>query len=294
MRRGPNAEAGYLLGFRGDAMRYQGSLRTVGVVVGIAATSCGGDDNLAPGEAPDTGVDHVASNGNGGAQNNAGTPNNGGTPNNAGTPNNGGTQNTDAALPPPDADAGMKSEGAANVPCIPNDAALTAPTVPDNLKVPAGATLVARFFASGDQVYTCTDTTSDGGDAGAMYTWVLKAPDAKLYDPACMLVGAHYAGPTWWIAKDGSSVVGARLQSAPSPHAGAIPQLLLKAVSHDADGGPGVFSNVTFVQRLDTVDGSPPASCAAAEIGHDLRVAYTATYYFYTGGITDAGDAGSD
>jgi len=262
-------------------MRYQGSLRTVGVMVGLAAASCGRDDNAANG-VPDTGVV---------------VPNESGAADQAATlePKNDAPSSETSTTVPDDAAADAKTNpDSADAVCTPNDAALSTPAVPDAIKVPAGATLVARFFAQGDQVYTCTDTTSDAGDGGTMYTWVLKAPDAKLYDPACMVVGAHYAGPTWWIAKDGSSVVGARLASAASPHAGAIPQLLLKAVSHDADGGPGVFSNVTFVQRLDTVDGAAPASCTANDVGHELRVAYTATYYFYTGGITDAGDAGSD
>jgi hypothetical protein len=253
-------------------MRYQGLIRSVGVAVGIAATSCGGDDTTG---VPDTGTTHLADEGGGGSAN----PGGGG---NAGQ----------AAQPEPQMEAGRNDAATTSADgglCTPTDAALAAPTVPDAIKVPAGATLVARFFAQGDQVYTCNDTTSDAGDGGAMFTWVLKAPDAKLYDPACMIVGAHYAGPTWWIAKDGSSVVGARLASAPSSHAGAIPQLLLKAVSHDADGGPGVFSSVTYIQRLDTTDGSAPASCAASEVGHELRVAYTATYYFYTGGIADSG-----
>jgi len=263
-------------------MRYQGSLRTVGVMVGLAATSCGGDDNAATSGGPDTGVVIPSESG---AAEHVDAP----------EPQNEAGSADSSTTPPNDAAPEAKTDGdSADILCTLNDAALIAPAVPDAIKVTAGATLVARFFAQGDQVYTCNDTTSDAGDGGAMYTWVLKAPDAKLYDPACMLVGAHYAGPTWWIAKDGSSVVGARVASAASSHAGAIPQLLLKAVSHDADGGPGVFSNVTFVQRLDTVDGAAPASCTANDLGHELRVPYTATYYFYSGGITDAGDAGSD
>jgi uncharacterized protein DUF3455 len=257
-------------------MRYRESVHTVGIVLSIAATSCGGDDVANPTGTPDTGVSQ-------------GTGGEAGTGQSTSEPQ-AETGAKETSTTPPDA---KTSDGDATL-CMVTDAALVAPSVPDAIKVPAGATLVARFFAQGDQVYICSDTTSDAGDGGATYTWVLKAPDAQLFDPACMVVGAHYAGPTWWIAKDGSSVVGSRLASAPSPHAGAIPQLLLKAISHDADGGPGVFSNVTFIQRLDTTDGAAPASCTAADVGHELRVAYTAIYYFYTGGVADAGDASTD
>ena len=35
--------------------------------------------------------------------------------------------------------------------------------------------------------------------AGA-YGWVLKGPDARLFDPQNKPVGKHYAGPTWEIS----------------------------------------------------------------------------------------------
>ena len=64
----------------------------------------------------------------------------------------------------------------------------------------------------------------------------------------------------------------------------AIPELLLKAVSHSGDGR---MSGVTYVQRLDTVGGlAPTAGCDTA--GATARVDYTATYYFYAANDDDA------
>src|SRR5512141_1475968 len=70
------------------------------------------------------------------------------------------------------------------------------PPVPSVIAVPAGATLKIHDRGIGAQVYTCT--ASGGADGGAAsYAWVLKAPDAILYDASFAQVGSHGAGPTW-------------------------------------------------------------------------------------------------
>ena len=167
--------------------------------------------------------------------------------------------------------------------------ALVPPSVPAALAVPSGATLARRLHAEGVQIYTCTPPTGSG--ATAAYIWALKAPDAKLYDTSCSLVGTHGAGPSWRSEADGSTVVGAAVASvgAPDKHR-AIPWLLLKAVSHT---GTGMMSNVIAVQRVDTQGGVAPSSgCDAAHAGTETSVGYSATYYFYRGRQRDpAGDA---
>ncbi len=55
--------------------------------------------------------------------------------------------------------------------------------------------------------------------------------------------------------------------------------LLLKATSHE---GAGIFSKVTYIQRVDTWAGRPPATGATKEnAGKELRVKYEATYRFF-------------
>jgi hypothetical protein len=174
--------------------------------------------------------------------------------------------------------------------------------VPTALAVPVGATLKMKWHAVGDQIYTCTAATApaDGGtdagtDAGGTttYSWVLKAPDAKLYDDNNLQVGSHFAGPTWMSTVDGSDVVGARVAGVASPMSDAIDRLLLKAVSHM---GTGIFSNITYVQRLNTTKGKAPATgCDANAVGMETKSAYTADYYFYQGGaVTPDGGAPAD
>ena len=143
--------------------------------------------------------------------------------------------------------------------------------VPPQLQVPANEQLLLQVHAKGDQIYTCKADN-------AQFSWVLKAPDAQLFDKDGKPFGKHFAGPTWETS-DGSRVVGKAIANAPSPDAGSIPWLLVNVVSHD---GNGVLSRVTTIQRLNTKGGKAPASgCDAAHLGQETRVPYTADYLFY-------------
>jgi hypothetical protein len=144
--------------------------------------------------------------------------------------------------------------------------------VPENLRVPDGQSLRLRMAARGAQVYTCKAKAAEP----AAYEWVLKAPDAELFDQRGVKVGRHYAGPTWESA-DGSRVVGEAVER--SPVQGAIPLLLLRAKANE---GAGALANVTYIQRLDTTGGvAPSAGCDAEHAGTEARVEYSANYDFY-------------
>jgi len=151
-----------------------------------------------------------------------------------------------------------------------------APDVPAAIRVPAGAKLVEKLHATGAQVYGCAATD-------AKFGWTLKRPDATLTDAKGAEAGKHGAGPSW-TAKDGSSVTGAKAAQADAPAADAVPWLLLRAT---ATSGKGRFSQITFIHRLDTKGGkAPPTGCDAAHDGKELRVDYSADYYFYAGGAS--------
>jgi len=151
-----------------------------------------------------------------------------------------------------------------------------APVVPANLEVPEGNTMTFHAHAGGVQIYVCHPSASDA----TQFAWSFKAPKARLFDAEGNVVGVHYVGPTWQ-SKSGSKVVGAVLQSAAAPELDAVPWLLLQAKSTK---GPGVFDRVTFVQRVHTGGGKAPAAgCDAANVGREVRVPYTAEYFFYRG-----------
>jgi len=100
-----------------------------------------------------------------------------------------------------------------------------------------------------------------------------------LFDAQGKRIGRHYGGPTW-EGIDGSKVVGEVKGREPSTETGAIPWLLLVAKKHE---GNGVFSRVSSIQRLGTVGGKAPAEGSdRSNLGMELRVPYTAMYYFYT------------
>jgi len=143
--------------------------------------------------------------------------------------------------------------------------------VPPQLQPPANEQLLFQLHAKGDQVYTCKEGVTQ-------FAWVLKAPDAQLFDKEGKPFGKHFAGPSW-EANDGSRVTGKAVANAPSPDPDAIPWLLVTVLTHD---GTGVLSRATTIQRLNTKGGKPPASgCDSAHAGQESRSPYSADYLFY-------------
>lgn len=125
--------------------------------------------------------------------------------------------------------------------------------------------------ATGVQVYACT--RNPAGATG----WVLKGPDAQLFDPQSKPVGKHYAGPTWEDL-DGGKVVGAVKTSMPAPVDKAIPWLLLDTKSRE---GSGAFTEAQAIVRMETTGGTAPNDgCDQARAGRELRIPYTAIYVF--------------
>lgn len=125
--------------------------------------------------------------------------------------------------------------------------------------------------ARGFQVYACAQA------AGA-FAWHLKGPDAVLTNDAGAEMGRHFAGPSWQ-AKDGSTVVGETLVASPSPAAGSIPWLVLRAKSHSGDGA---FASVGYIARLQTEGGAAPtAGCDQSRAGAEARVPYNAVYVLF-------------
>ena|ERR1044072_2222511 len=135
----------------------------------------------------------------------------------------------------------------------------------DRLRVQEGK-LHSQVYADGVQVYRW-----DG------LSWVFVEPIATLFANSNYngKVGKHYVGPTW-ESNSGSKVVGARMYGC-QPDTTAIPWLLLEAVS---TSGPGIYSSVTYIQRVNTKGGLAPAG-PGSFIGETVQIPYTAEYYFY-------------
>ncbi len=111
-----------------------------------------------------------------------------------------------------------------------------------------------------------------------IYSWQLQAPDAKLFDAQGQIVGDHYVGPVWEY-KEGSRVVGRELNKIDVAPDSSISWLLVEVVAHKGDG---LFSDVRFINRINTHGGlSPVSGCDSNHLGTEKRVAYTADYIFY-------------
>ena len=144
--------------------------------------------------------------------------------------------------------------------------------VSDKLGPSADEALAFVLNAQGVQIYACKP-----GKDPYTYAWAFVAPEATLLEKG-VTVGRHYAGPTWESSSDRSSVKGA-VRERQDGGTGNIPWLLLGATPAEMDGK---FAKVTSIQRLATRGGVEPTEpCNEANNGKEVRVPYTADYYFY-------------
>jgi hypothetical protein len=142
--------------------------------------------------------------------------------------------------------------------------------IPEAIKAPPEHRLALQLSARGVQVYRLA--TDDGG----AFTWALVGPEAELMDNAGQAVGTHFEGPAW-KHYDGSEIRGKVMARTDAPDSDAIPWLLLQVVERV---GAGLFSGITYIQRVETSGGRAPEVHASRE-GELARIPYTATYRFF-------------
>jgi len=145
--------------------------------------------------------------------------------------------------------------------------------IPDAIKAEANQQVAMVVPAKGVQIYECRAKANQTG----AFEWAFVGPEATLYNTSGTQIGRHYGGPSW-EANDGSKLTGALKARADAPKATAdIPWLLLTATG---SGPKGSFSDITAIQRVNTVGGlAPGATCGAGNTGSTARVPYTADYY---------------
>jgi Protein of unknown function (DUF3455) len=145
--------------------------------------------------------------------------------------------------------------------------------VPAAIQPPADEEFFFVARASGFQIYICRP------DAEGRPAWVLKAPEAQLFDQHGNPIGTHFGGPTW-RHNDGSEITARLVAKVDAPETGAIPWLLLSVTGHSGDG---VLSRVSCIQRIHTVAGLAPAAaeCGPSTGEVEFKSPYSADYYFY-------------
>ena len=137
---------------------------------------------------------------------------------------------------------------------------------------------VARRLGAGVQVY---DRKPDG-------TFGFREPQADLYDLETVTQqGIHFVGPepgtAQWADADGSRVVAKVVAAVDAPPPADptkdVKWLKVEAFQHF---GTGVFSDVTFIQRVLTYGGQPPPSC---DPDTTISQPYTALYRFWAAAV---------
>ncbi|HEU4873770.1 MAG TPA: DUF3455 domain-containing protein [Pyrinomonadaceae bacterium] len=147
------------------------------------------------------------------------------------------------------------------------------PVLPEqcsSIRVEEGHKLAFHAYARGVQVYKWNLVTQK---------WDLLAPVASLFAEENYFgeVGSHYVGPVW-ESKGGSKVEGRRvLGTGCTPDPTAIAWLLLSKFRTE---GNGIFSSITFIQRVNTTGGLAPIEPGLVD-GETKEIPYTAEYYFY-------------
>ena len=187
--------------------------------------------------------------------------------------------------------AALALSSPAGLPQVVHAANVTAPPVPDTLRVPMGNKAFRVGHAVGTQSYICQPS-------GATFAWTFVKPQATLSDDNHEQIVTHFlstnqfetpaaARPTWQDSVDTSRVWGKAIANSSDPNfvaGGAIPWLLLQVVgSQPGPTGGTALTATTFLQRLTTSGGvAPSTGCAqSTDVGNTALVPYTADYFFY-------------
>ena len=149
-----------------------------------------------------------------------------------------------------------------------------APSVPGEIAVTGDHKPYLIAHAEGVQIYACY-SVADG------YAWRLLTPRATLTGDNGKPLASHYGGPTW-EARDGSTVVGMR-DSGVSVDPTAVDWLRLRADSTTAGPDGDRLTATTYIQRINTVGGRPPAAgeCDEDAVAEPREIPYSADYVFF-------------
>ena len=135
------------------------------------------------------------------------------------------------------------------------------------VNVDEGHKLVSHVYAKGVQVYRWNGAA-----------WQFEEPRAALFAEENYFgeIGTHFRGPNWQ-SKSGSRVKATAVPGAAcTPDPTAIAWLKLSA---DEATGPGIFKDITYIQRVNTKGGLRPTE--PGTLNEIREVEYTAEYYFY-------------
>jgi hypothetical protein len=166
------------------------------------------------------------------------------------------------------------------------------PLPPDLEEVPPPNEVAFVGHAIGTQNYVCLPS-------GSGVAWTLFTPQATLFRKHGQQLTTHFFSPNpnpednrtvraaWQHSRDSSTVWGRVTDMSVDSHfvaPGAIPWLTAETAGvQKGPAGGDLMTEITFIQRLNTVGGSAPATgCSVAtDVGKKAFVPYRADYFFY-------------
>jgi len=137
------------------------------------------------------------------------------------------------------------------------------------IKAPTEADPVLELAAIGVQIFRCEQDKDS-------FRWTFRQPEAELRDARGQVVGHHGANYSFEQI-DGSRLIGTIVGYDSAASDDALRWLLLRTQSY----GHGEFEKMTYVQRVETSGGMPPAQCSADQVNQILRVPFSAKFIFY-------------
>ncbi|MFM9881058.1 MAG: DUF3455 domain-containing protein [Burkholderiaceae bacterium] len=163
---------------------------------------------------------------------------------------------------------------ASTPPSAPTGPVFSQTGLPRAVQVPAGNAVALETVGVGAITYQC----GPNKDIQGQFIWVFVGPVADLKDRSGRPIGKYFGPPATFVANDGSMLTAAQVAVAPAT-AGNIPLQLLKA---NPATGSGAMTGTTYVQRVATLGGVPPATvCNAAMTGKKEVVKYQSDYIFW-------------
>ena len=143
------------------------------------------------------------------------------------------------------------------------------PVIPGAVRGPTGHVLLGHLTGVGTATFTLQ---ADANDANRLIWVMTDDHGGELVDDAGH-VAAHTDG-THWVSEGGQRLTAEPIATVSRP--GRVPWVLYRASGAE---GSGMFGEAQFVQQIHTIGG--PRRAAGQEAGAQVKVQYTADYYFY-------------
>ena len=147
------------------------------------------------------------------------------------------------------------------------------PTLPSDIRVPAGHQAVLEARGIGQLQYECQATNRSPWQ----YAWLPRDRSIELRDSANNSITLARSARSW-VHRDGSELAVREFVEVDN----GGPNLPLQRARVEPNTQSGALNNISYIQRIRTLGGLPSTrNCSAAELGMRVSVPYEADYVFW-------------